>query len=148
MAGGRTIDNLGIDASTQYAENLQNYDASLVREGRAISLDVGIEVSTPSFSPELEGLLHLQPSGISWASFPPPEGYLEQRGRLFSSQLIPSMGSEEKQEAQTQKISAKTTLLEEEQREKKVLTSLFEGIAKCDKMIDEIISNRERFQKG
>jgi hypothetical protein len=168
----RTIDNLGVDASTRYAEDKQTLDETWVKEARTIHMQTEIEVSTPFFPGEIEALLHAQPANITWASFVAPAYYFEQRKRLFTFQLIPSMGSEDKKESQALKILAKLRLmaekrtqedeegkdkrqqyeeertLEEEEKEKKILTSLLNTIALFDKLIIEINSRRSQYQKG
>ena len=73
-----------------------------------------IEVTTPFFPSEVEALLRFQPTGLTWASFFPPAHYFEQRKRLFTYQLIPSMGSEDKKESQALKILAKMRAMTEE----------------------------------
>lgn len=166
----RTIDNLGVEVSTRWAEDKQILDESLIKEARSVSLQTGIDVTSPFISAELDALLHLQPTGMTWASFIPPDFYFEQRKRLFTYQLIPSMGSEDKQESQALKILAKIKdieqqagnveqsdkrqqfeqmrALEEEEKEKKILTSLLDTIALFDKLIIEINSRRTQYQKG
>ena len=167
----RTIDNLGVDVSTRYAEDQKILDESLVKESQAIPVQAGIEVTAPYFPTEIDALLHILPSQITWASFTAPSLYFEQRKRLFTYQLIPSMGSEDKQESQALKVLNKLksveqkTLenqdtkdkrqlyeeglaLEEEEKEKKVLTSLLNTISHFDKLIIEVNSKRNQYQKG
>jgi hypothetical protein len=168
----RTVDNLGLDVSTRYAEDQKTLDPSLVKGAREIPSQVEIDVSTPYFPAELIELLGLQPAGISWASFSAPAQYNEQRKRLFTFQMIPSMGSEDKQEAQAQKILTRVQthpvrkeekegapvdkrqeyearrLVEEEGKEKKVLTELLTIIHKFDKFLMEINAKRNQYQKG
>lgn len=168
----RTIDNLGVEVSTRYAEDKEILDETLIKEARAIPIQTGIEVTTPFFPSEIEALLHLQPTNITWASFFAPSYYFEQRKRLFTFQLIPSMGSEDKKESQALKILSKLRsmaeervqkekeekdrrkryqeerVLEEEEREKKILTSLLNTIAIFDKLLIEINSRRSQYQKG
>lgn len=168
----RTIDNLGVDVSTRYAEDRKTLDESIVREGRAVSIQTEIEVSVPFLPSEVEALLQAQPTYVTWAFFNAPAYYFEQRKRLFTYQLIPSMGSEDKKESQAQKILAKLRsmteektekdkeekdkrerykeerVLEEEEKEKKVLTSLLDTIAFFDKLIIDINSRRSQYQKG
>ena len=169
----RTIDNLGVDVSTRYAEDQKILDKTFIKESRGISIDTEIEVTTPSFSAEIEALLQTQPTNVTWATFTPPAFYFEQRKRLFTFQMIPSMGSEDKQESQGQKILAKLQsivekpvekkedkqsdqrqkyqeerALEEETREKKVLSSLLKTVTTFDKLIIEINSRRSQYQKG
>jgi hypothetical protein len=168
----RTIDNLGVEVSTRYAEDQRLHDENFIKEARGIPAQTEIEVTTPYFPAEMEEFLHLQPTGVTWASFIPPFHYFEQRKRLFTYQLIPSMGSEDKKDSQTQKILAKLKsmaeqkverdkeqkdkrqqyeeecALEEEEKEKKILTSLLNTITLFDKLIIEINSRRSQYQKG
>ncbi len=170
MANPRTIDNLGVEVSTRYAEDKRILDETLIKEARAIPVQAEIAVTMPSFPSELEALLHAQPAFVTWASFFAPERYFEQRKKLFTFQLIPSMGSEDKRESQAQKILAKLReekipkekeegedkrrryererAIEEEEKEKKVLTSLLDTIVLFDKLIIEINSRRSQYQKG
>lgn len=166
----RTIDNLGVEVSTRYAEDKRTLDETFIKEARAIPVQTEIAVTTPFFPSEVEALLHFQPTGLTWASFFPPYQYFEQRKRLFTFQLIPSMGMEDKTESQTLKILAKLRSMaeereqkeeknkvrqyeeerafEEEEKEKKILTSLLNTIALFDKLIIEINSKRSQYQKG
>ena len=168
----RTIDNLGVDVSTRYAEDKLFLDETLIKESHAIPSQTQIDVTTPFVSPELEALLHSQPAGVTWASFYPPARFFEQRKKLFTYQLIPSMGSDDKKESQALKILAKIKSLaderghrsneqkdqrqqyledraaEEEEKEKKVFTSLLNTVALYDKLIIEINSRRSQYQKG
>lgn len=164
----RTIDNLGVDVSTRYAEDQKTLDQSIVKEARGVSAQTEIEVTIPFLPSELEALLQSQNTYISWAFFYAPAHYFEQRNRLFTYQLIPAMGSEDKKESQAQKILAKlrtlkkeekgekdkrkkyeeARALEEEENEKKILTSLLDTIALYDKLIIDINSRRSQYQKG
>lgn len=172
MTQPRTIDNLGVEVSTRYAEDKAFLDEALVREAQGIPLQVGIEVTAPSFPSEVEALLQIQPTHVTWAAFNAPPLYFEQRNRLFTYQLIPSMGSEDKKESQAIKILAKLRAreedltnrtppegdkqlryakereIEDEQREQKVLTTLLNTIATYDKLIIDINSRRAQYQKG
>lgn len=167
----RTIDNLGVDVSSRYAEDQKILDDTLVKESQTIPLQAEIDVSSPFYPNEIDEFLHIQPTKITWALFTPPSQYFEQRKKLFTFQLIPSMGSEDKQESQALKILDKLKsmeqkahenqetkdkrqiyeeglVLEEEEKEKKVLTSLLNTISIFDKLIIEINSRRNQYQKG
>jgi hypothetical protein len=169
----RTIDNLGVDASTRYAEDKRTLDESIIKEAPTIPAQTEIEVTAPFFSAELEQLIRGPLTSTTWAGFPEPPGYFEQRGReLFTSQIIPRMGSEDKKESLIQKITAKvqsttkqTTpvesapkdarqhyeeerIQEQELREKKILISCLDTIAHLDKQSIEINSRRVQYQKG
>ncbi len=166
----RTIDNLGVEVSTRYAEDRKVLDETLVKESRTIPTQTTIDVTAPFLPSEIEMLLKAEPTYLTWAFFIPPARYFEQRKRLFTYQLIPSMGSEDKKESQAQRILAKLQsvektdkdkeekdkrkryeqerVLEEEEKEKKVLTSLLTTIAFYDKLIIDINSRRSQYQKG
>ncbi len=167
----RTIDNLGVDVSTRYAEDQRLHDETLIKESRSIPTQTEIDVSLPSFESEVDTLLHTKPTQHIWANFFIPSGFLEQKGRIFSFSLIPSLGSEEKQEAQMQRILSKLLSVAEKQekekkenqkreewlvqkeaeeleKEKKILTTLFQTISLLDKFLVDINSRRSQYQKG
>ncbi|MBY0528957.1 MAG: DUF5399 family protein [Rhabdochlamydiaceae bacterium] len=170
----RTIDNLGVDVSTRWAEDQKYLDEKLVKESRGIQTQTEIEVTIPSFPSELEALVRSQTTFLTWALFIMPLRYNEQKKRLFTFQLIPSLGSDEKKESQTQKILAKLRAradrrkeqqekgqgqsqqekwheekeAEEEENEKKTLISLLDTITTYDKFLVDINSRRSQYQKG
>ena len=168
----RTIDNLGVDVSTRYAEDQKQLDTELIKQARLVPGRTEIDVSAPFFPSEMDALLDLQPTHYVWAIFPPPSRYFEQRKRLFTFQLIPSMGTDEKKEAQMEKLLSKMRtlaeqkkerdkeqkdkkkqyeedlLLEVEEKEKNILTTLLNKIALFDKLIVEINSRRSQYHKG
>lgn len=170
----RTIDNLGMESSSRYAEDQKRYDASLAKEAAAIPLRTEIDVTSPAFSSEWEKIFGLDTRTILWADFHPPAKYHEQKKRLFTFQIIPSLGSEEKNEAQTEKVSALIPLLEEkfekredkerkkaftyaweeerekedEKKEKAILLRLLHCISNLDKHLIEVNSRRGQYQKG
>jgi hypothetical protein len=100
----RTIDNLGVDVSTRYAQDQKKYDKKLIKEARGIAPQTTIDVTTPSFSSELDTLLDNEKKNQPWADFEIPLRYNEQKKRLFTHQIIPSLGTIEKKETQSQKI--------------------------------------------
>lgn len=168
----RTIDNLGVDVSTRYAEDQKLLDTEIIKQSRLVPTRTEIDVSAPFFPSELDELLDTQATHSVWALFPPPKLFFEQRKRLFTHQMIPSMGSDEKKEAQMEKIFSKMReleerkkegdreqkdkkqqyeeerLLEEEEKEKKILTSLLNTITLYDKLVVEINSRRSQYHKG
>jgi hypothetical protein len=161
----RTIDNLGMDASTRYAEDQRILDKTLIKEAQTVTGQTQVDVTSPFFPSEIETLLHASSLQKSWAFFFPPTLFSEQKKRLFTFQSVPSLGSEEKNASQVDKILA---LLEdqqfkqkrkrnssnevhndeEEEKEKKVLTNLLQTIAFLDKLLVDINSRRSQYQKG
>ena len=61
----RTIDNLGVEVSTRYAQDKEIFDENLIKESQSIPTQTQIEVTSPSANAEIETLLHLQPTGIT-----------------------------------------------------------------------------------
>lgn len=165
----RTIDNLGIEASTRYAEDLKELDQKLLIEARGIREQTEIDITHPFFLTELEILLEPQKQQ-TWATFIPPVGYFEQKKRFFVFQLISSLGSEEKHEKQVQKIISQLKTLSRKKRnnqqgdqqgesdndpekdyhekEKKTLVSVLQTIMYLDKEIQEINARRGQYHKG
>lgn len=167
----RTIDNLGVDVSTRYAEDKKNYDEKIIKEARGIPMQAEIDVTIPSFSSEVETLLGARERDIFWADFYAPPKYNEQKKRLFRHQLIPSLGSEDKKETQSKRLMdvverAKEKAerdkekkkqpqiweeqkeLESEEREKKILLNLLNRLSLLDKYLVDINSRRSQYQKG
>ncbi len=164
----RTIDNLGVDISTRYAQDQKELDQTHLRESKAIPAQTEIEALTPSFPSEIELLFGLDKRNMTWASFFMPFGYSDQKKRLFSHHIIPELGSEDQKEAQIGKI---TNFLpvdevqedkeknkkeawqvqrekEEKEKEKKILLTLLNSIASLDKFLMDVNAKRNQFQRG
>jgi hypothetical protein len=176
MPPPRTIDNLGLDVSTRYAEDQQKLDQKLIKESKAIPSQTEIDVTSPAFASEFDLLFDTAKRNLPWAEFSVPEKYNEQKKRLFTFQLIPSLGTQDKKEGQAQKILAKfqgTTQhrekeekeekdqkgskkrkweeekeKHEEDKEKKILMNLLNCILTLDKTMMDINSRRTQYQKG
>jgi len=174
----RTIDNLGVDSSNRYADDQKKYDAAYLKESGTIPQRTEIDVTIPSFASEWEKIFGMENRPQFWADFYPPTGYFEQKKRLFTHQIIPSLGSEEKNEAHAQKISALIPQMEkkieeqkekekkegkkrtfnfaweearekeEEIKEKNTLIALLHCISNLDKHLIEINARRGQYQKG
>lgn len=167
----RTIDNLGVDVSTRYAEDQKKFDDKIIKDARGIPQQAEIDVTSPSFSSEVEVLLGARERSMFWADFYAPPKYNEQKKRLFRHQIIPSLGSEDKKETQSKRIVdvverdkqqkerdrdkkkpsqlwADEKELESEEREKKILLSLLSRLSLLDKYLVDINSRRSQYQKG
>jgi hypothetical protein len=167
----RTIDNLGIDASTRYAVDQQELDSKILKEARGIPRQAEVDVTTPFFASEFDLLFDTSKKNTSWALFTMPKNYGEQRKRLFTYQIIPSLGTQEKTENQEKKILAQIKEKTEEQnkerkkkqnntsweeeieqeeqeREQKVLLSLLKKLLFLDKCMADITARRMQYQKG
>jgi len=162
----RTIDNLGVDISTRWAEDQKWIDPALIREAPAVALQTMIDVMLPSYSSEWEQLFNIGQRRIAWALFIPPPHFFEQKKRLFTYQIMPSLGSEEKKEAQMQRVEAILPSdeekeedkkrekgqtgreFQEEKGEKKRILSLFKLLKNLNRDAMEIDPLRKQFQRG
>lgn len=167
------ISDLSPQTSQDYAKAQEAFDPGLISGAVTISHQTQVEVTQPIPSLEKEEIFFPKKEHLPQALFSAPKGYFEQKRRLFTHQLIPSMGSDDKRESQTQKITNKlnsyieehkalrphteidkksqyeqTRKLEEKEREKTILISLFTTINDYDKLIDTVNSGRIRYQKG
>lgn len=174
MPPPRTIDNLGLDVSTRYAEDQKYLDAKMIKESKAIPSQTEIDVTIPAFSSEFDLLFETSKRNLPWADFIPPDKYNEQKKRLFTFQIVPSLGSQDKKESQAQKILSRlqepvqynkekderqqkdsrkkrweeAREQQEQEKEKKILSNLFHCILLLDRDLIDINSRRTQYQKG
>lgn len=167
----RTIDNLGLDASTRYAFDQQELDKKILKEARGIPRQAEVDVTTPFFASEFDLLFDTSKKNAAWALFGMPKHYGEQRKRLFTYQVIPSLGTQEKTENQEKKIAAQLKEKSDEQnkerkkkqnstaweddieredqeKEQKILLALLKNLLFLDKCMIDITARRMQYQKG
>lgn len=171
----KTVDNLGFESSNRYARDQETIDPKMISDSRTVPLQTEVTTTQPSFQSKIEELLSFNKRNTPWAKFAPPQNYHSNQKSLFTFQLIPSMGSFEKQEANLDKISsmkkeereeekeekeegenkekrkratAKTLELQEEEKEIKIVTELLKKIGLLDKFIATINSKRGQYHKG
>ncbi len=157
----RTIDNLGIETSSRYARDKAALDTKLIEESRFIPQKTEVSVVKPYVPTEFEE--YLIPGKLKlWASFVPPPDYFVYAKPLFSYQLIPSLGSYEKQEADEDKLEALEDTInksfkeskqdqqeqQEEERERKTLLGLLKTIGRLDRTLSLINARRNQYQRG
>jgi len=159
----RTIDNLGLEASVQYAQNQKDYDPRLIEESRLIPQKAEVSTYKPYVPSELDAFFTIG-KGASWALFMPPPDYFTSGKALFSYQLIPSLGTQEKQEADAEKLEHLEEYLakqqkrgkkrqskeghEEEEEDREILIAMFKCLHKLDKTLTLINSRRTQYQRG
>ncbi|MBI3900664.1 MAG: DUF5399 family protein [Chlamydiia bacterium] len=160
----RTIDNLGVEASIRYAKDQQLFESRYIEESHLIPQKTEVVSATPSAVTEFDqrystGL----EKRISWALFPSLPVDLVPGRSLFSYQLIPSLGSYEKVESDTDKLQMIEDLLKKPKKKKKNLSdremreeegeiqclmTLFKTLTTLDKMLQLINGRRNQYQKG
>lgn len=163
----RTVDNIGVDVSVTYAQNQSKLDAKFLEGYRKVPIQTEVSVTTPYTPSEIELLFGIQQRNAPWAIFFSPPNYSAYRKLLFSHQIIPSLGSLEKQQVENEKISLLDLVKErkkkkkktvpgwreeeeekEEEKERSTLKKLLEYIAKLDKELAFINSRRSQYHKG
>ena len=153
----RTIDNLGIDASIRYARDKELYAPISIEEAQVVARKTEIPVARPYIPSEYEELFSSAKTVI-WALFSPPPESLSRENTLFSYQLIPSLGTYERQDDAEELLEdalekrkdqgQSDKEKERDKRERQLIAALLENIEKIDKSIELINSRRNQYQRG
>jgi hypothetical protein len=159
----RTIDNLGIETSVRYAKDQEAIDNQLLNDSRLVSRKIEIPVTKAYVPSEFDQMFSYGRSTL-WALFSAPPEYESYSSDVFSHQLIPSLGTSEKQEAGIDKIEAledavnkkhskKKNFLDEreekeEEDERKALSSLLKCIERLDQTLVFINARRNQYHRG
>lgn len=159
----RTIDNLGVDASIRYAKDQELFETSLIKESQLIPQKTAVAVAKPYVPSEFDQMFSVGKT-VAWALFSPPPNYFVFDKRLFSYQLIPSLGDYEKFESDSDKIEALESVFdksreksgrgqrdserEKDEKERKTLVALFQCIDKLNKTLTMINARRNQYQRG
>ena len=94
----RTIDNLGIEASNQYAKNQKELDLRLIGDAQIFTGKIEAGITEPYVPAETFEKISIGPVTL-WAAFMAPPDYSINSSRFFSYQFIPSLGSSERLQA-------------------------------------------------
>ncbi len=172
MVDPKTVDNLGLDSSVRWAQDQAYLDKSLSKEAPFVSRSTQIDVAHPFYRSEFDTLFQTSSRFAPWALLSPPSGFNLQKMRLFTFQIIPSLGTHEFLSAQMQKIRDKVDNSqkaraqrrqegkgseyewedekeeEEEFRESKALIALFDYLQVLDTLLSQINSRRNQYSKG
>jgi hypothetical protein len=155
----KTIDNLGVEASVRYAKDKELFESHLIEESKLIPQKTTVQTLTPYVSSDFDELFAVERSSI-WAAFSPPPEYQYSAKPLFSYQLIPSLGSPEKLEAESDKLQSLEDALhkehkegqeqqdDSEEKERQALLALLKCIKQLDKTLSLINARRNQYQKG
>lgn len=168
----KTIDNLGMDPSIRYALDQTYLDKSLSTDTSYISSQANIDVTAPYFSSEFDAIFQTSLRNKGWALFMYPPGFRDQRKRLFTFQLLPSLGTEETVQMHAQRLKERVDKEKERRRHKKrqnthqddafeeeiqlaqaeeesqKILRLITMICQLDKILIEINARRNQYQKG
>jgi hypothetical protein len=159
MTNAKTIDFLGSEIHSRYAKDLEALDLSLIQESETVTAKTQVISNVPSYVPEYEALFGLQ-INTPLAFFSAPLDYISHAKNLFSFLLIPSLGSMEKLQRESeiikvfdkQKENKKKKEDKEEQekkeKERKTLVNLLNCIKKLNTDLALINALRSQYHKG
>ena|SRR3990167_10892417 len=138
----RTIDNFGLEAHVRYAKDNEALDRRLIEDSKYIPKKTEIPVTTPYIQSESEKLFSHKPT-VRWAYFTAPFEIEANLHNLFSYEMIPSFGGDERVDQILENLQ---TLPETEEKEK--LLQMFKTHQSLQKAFDLIQSRRGQYQKG
>jgi len=158
----KTIDNLGFEASVRWASDQDKTDTKIISESKSVPLKTQVATTEPFFSSQIEELFAFNKKNVSFAKFEAPKGYHSHQVPLFTFQLLPSMGTYEKQEANKEKIDAIKKDKEESKKKKKnqqseeelkleeieCVANMLDKIGVLDKYLSMINARRLQYHKG
>jgi len=142
----RTVDDLGVDASSDYAarKKISEETEILFKEARLIPSQTRVATTAPAYTSEFDTLFDVGDQKALWASFLAPPKYYAYRRRIFAEQLIPELGSPDLQESKLERLEA----MDGKEEEKKVLTNLLKNLHTFDQILIDINARRTQYQKG
>ena len=170
MVEPRTIDNLGLEPSVRFAKDQEYYDSAITAESSYVSRQTEVDVLSPYFTSTFDSIFKMSIRHQPWAFFSMPKGYNEQTMRLFTFQVIPSIGLEELQKSNIEKIQdfrekIKKSKVKKRKKERgkdweddqekeeilseaKTLLILLEYINELDTLFQMINARRSQYTKG
>ncbi|MCF7806835.1 MAG: DUF5399 family protein, partial [Simkaniaceae bacterium] len=101
MASSKTIDNMGMDVSNQYASADHLHASSLVQDARMVTTQAQKDQNIPSYSPELSLIFQTNEKNRPFAEIDSPQGYETTTNAAYLFSFIPSLGGKDKIEAMT-----------------------------------------------
>jgi hypothetical protein len=144
-----TIDSFDISVHIQYAQRTE-FVESIRKEFRleqAASIPPQIQVVDFQPKPaEIDLLLGVARVLTPWALFLPPPKFKGRRRSPFTvARIVPTLGSQEKQDDQEEKIAHAECFTSEEEREKTILLACFSQITKINDWLGHIVSRIGQF---
>ncbi len=152
MAESKTVSNLPIDVSIRWAEDQKLLQESelIIRDSTRASSQVQTDAIFPAKLSEVEALLGLAKLHPSWATFQAPTGFFLQRRKIFKSQLVPFLGSDEQQDSLITRVqSVKGDDQDGEwEDERNRLVALLQLLQSLNKDLIDIFTRCKQYQKG
>ncbi len=143
----RTVDDLGVDASKQYALNQQDLDFNQLQDSRFVPQKTEISVTTPYTPSDYDSKFSIGRITI-WASFKPPAGSATTAGRLFTYQLVPSLGGLDQQVSQLDHFAEIAPTDPTLKKEHTIIHNLLQQLVSIGQTFEQISARRSQYQKG
>jgi len=159
----KTIDNLGLETSVRWATDQESKDTKIISESRSVPLKTEVAITEPFYSSQIEELFSYNKKNISFAKFQPPKGYHSHQLPLFTYQILPSIGTYEKQEANKEKMvqmkhekeGKKKHKDQEDDQEDEIklkeidcVANMLDKLGILDKYLNVINARRQQYHKG
>jgi hypothetical protein len=149
----KTVSNLPLDVSIRWAKDqeLLTQTQPITQDADTIAKHAVSDVNQPTSQSQLEMLLGLYTRNPTWAAFQIPKGFITQKRRLFTSQLVSFLGSDEQQDTLIARIQGATGQEEDKDAwnlEKDLLLQVLKLMNMLNKDLIDIVSRCKQYQKG
>jgi hypothetical protein len=149
----KTVSNLPLDVSIRWAKDQEilTQTQPLTQDADSIAKHAVSDVNLPTSQSQVEVLLGLYTRNPTWAAFQMPKGFVTQRRRLFTSQLVGFLGSDEQQDTLITRIqgaSGEEQDKDEWDLEKNLLLQVLKLMSMLNKDLIDIVSRCKQYQKG
>ena len=153
MTEPKTVSNLPLDVSIRWADDQKLLEESkpIIRDSTLASSAAQTDVILPAKQSEIEVLFGLSTLHPSWAMFPKPPGFFFLRRRIFRSQLVPFLGSDEQQDSMITRIQGTMGDAQDSsewEEEKNRLLKLLQLMQVLNKDLIDITTRCKQYQKG
>jgi len=148
IGGYKTIDNLGIGPSTRKAQDMEAKGLDL-KGARHVVPQTQIDVTSSYFPTQSSVLTGSNERNKPFSDFNPPKGYNVQQRRVFLSYgIIPSLGNNDRIEANQDKLGSINNLSDPEKEQRDKLTSFHTALCELTKTLLAIEGSINQFQAG
>ncbi|HEX4839083.1 MAG TPA: DUF5399 family protein [Rhabdochlamydiaceae bacterium] len=153
MVEPKTVSNLPLDVSIRWAKDqeLLTQTQPITQDADSIAKHAVSDVNQPTSQSQIEILLGLYTRNPTWAAFQMPKGFITQKRRLFTSQLVGFLGSDEQQDTLVARIQGATGQEEDKDAwslEKDLLLQVLKLMNMLNKDLIDIVSRCKQYQKG
>ncbi len=153
MVEPKTVSNLPLDVSIRWAKDQEFLVQTqpVTQDADSIAKHALSDVNLPTSQSQVDILLGLYTRNPTWALFQMPKGFVGQRRRLFTSQLVNFLGSDEQQDSLIGRIEGATGEEGDKEawdQEKGVLLNVMKLMSILNKDLIDIVSRCKQYQKG